>query len=76
MMEARIPAVADVVDSMASHRPYRPARGIEVTLQEIGDNSGILYDAQVSKACQRLFLEQGFTLEYDQGLHPDPAPAP
>lgn len=63
LVEARILAVADVVDSMASHRPYRPSRGIEASLQEIDTNSGILYDAAVVQACRRLFLEQGFTLD-------------
>ncbi len=64
LIEARILAVADVVDSMASHRPYRPSRGIAASLQEIEANSGILYDGVVARACRRLF-EQGFTLEGD-----------
>ncbi len=62
LMEARILVVADVVESMASHRPYRPARGIEAALDEILKNSGILYDAAVADACRRLFLEKGFHL--------------
>jgi HD-GYP domain-containing protein (c-di-GMP phosphodiesterase class II) len=62
LMEARILVVADVVESMASHRPYRPARGIDAALDEILKNSGILYDAAVADACRRLFLEKGFHL--------------
>jgi HD-GYP domain-containing protein (c-di-GMP phosphodiesterase class II) len=61
-MEARIMAVADVVESMASHRPYRPALGIDIALEEIEKNRGILYDAAVSDACLRLFREKGYKL--------------
>jgi PAS domain S-box-containing protein len=62
LMEARILAVADVVESMASHRPYRPAIGIEAALEEIKKNKGILYDDAVADACLRLFREKGFKL--------------
>jgi len=62
-MEARIMAVADVVESMASHRPYRPALGIEVALEEIEKNKVIFYDNAVVDACLRLFREKGFKLE-------------
>lgn len=61
--EARIIAVADVVEAMASHRPYRPALGIEPALDEIVRNSGLLYDPEVVAACCRLFQERGFSLE-------------
>ena len=54
-MEARIIAVADVVEAMASHRPYRPATGIEAALKEIDDNKGVLYDGSVVEACLELF---------------------
>ena len=63
LMEARILAVADVVESMASHRPYRPAIGVEAALEEIERNKGILYDDAVADACLRLFREKGFQLE-------------
>jgi len=63
LMEARIMAVADVVESMASHRPYRPALGIEVALEEIEKNKGILYDATVADACLKLFGEKGYQLK-------------
>jgi HD-GYP domain-containing protein (c-di-GMP phosphodiesterase class II) len=60
--EARILAVADVVEAMASHRPYRPALGLPAALQEIEDNSGLLYDSAVVTACLRLFREKNFQL--------------
>ena len=61
--EARIMSVADVVEAMASHRPYRAAIGLDEALKEISMNSGILYDADVVDACIRLFREKGFKLE-------------
>ena len=63
LMEARIMAVADVVEAMASHRPYRPALGIDAALEEIEKNSGTVYDSTVVAACLRLFREKGFQLE-------------
>jgi response regulator RpfG family c-di-GMP phosphodiesterase len=62
-MEARILAVADVVESMSSHRPYRASLGINAALEEIRAKSGILYDAAVVGACLDLFLIKGFTWE-------------
>lgn len=62
LMEARILAVCDVVESMASHRPYRAALGIDAALEEIEDNRGVLYDADVVDACLRLFREKNFNL--------------
>ncbi|MBU3932161.1 MAG: HD-GYP domain-containing protein, partial [Proteobacteria bacterium] len=61
-IEARILAVADVVEAMASHRPYRPTLGIDVALKEIEKNRGIFYDNTVADACLRLFREKGFQL--------------
>ena len=63
LMEARILAVSDVVESMASHRPYRPSLGIEVALEEIENNKGTLYDNTVADVCLKLFREKGFQLE-------------
>jgi PAS domain S-box-containing protein/putative nucleotidyltransferase with HDIG domain len=63
IMEARILAVADVVEAMASYRPYRPAIGVEAALNEIEKNKGTLYDADAVDACLRLFQEKGFQLE-------------
>jgi PAS domain S-box-containing protein len=60
IMEARIMAVADVVEAMSSHRPYRPALGIGIALEEIEKNKGTLYDAAVVDVCLRLFREEGF----------------
>ena len=62
ILEARILAVADVVEAIATHRPYRPARGIEHALEEIRKNRGILYDADVVDACLRLFLEKNYLM--------------
>jgi len=62
LMDARIMAVADVVESMASHRPYRPGLGIDIALEEIEKNRGTLYDADAVDACLRLFREKGFQL--------------
>jgi HD-GYP domain-containing protein (c-di-GMP phosphodiesterase class II) len=62
-MEARIMAVADVVEAMASHRPYRPGLGIDMALEKIGKNRETLYDNAVVDACLRLFREKGYQLE-------------
>jgi putative nucleotidyltransferase with HDIG domain len=55
--EARLLAVADVVEAMASHRPYRPAPGIEAALAEIREGAGTRYDAAVVAACEQAFAE-------------------
>jgi len=62
LIEASILAVADVVEAMASHRPYRPGLGIDAALNEIEKNRGIFYDKAVADACLRLFREKGFKL--------------
>jgi PAS domain S-box-containing protein len=62
LMEARIMAVADVVEAMGSHRPYRPTLGIEIALEEITKNKSILYDNAVVDACLKLFREKGYQL--------------
>jgi HD-GYP domain-containing protein (c-di-GMP phosphodiesterase class II) len=62
LLESRILAVADVVESMASYRPYRPALGIDAALNEIEKNRGTLYDNAVVDACLRLIREKGFQL--------------
>jgi len=53
---------ADVVEAMASHRPYRAALGIDMALEEIEKNKGIIYDDSVAAACLRLFREKGYKL--------------
>ena len=62
LIEARILAVADVVEAMASHRPYRAALGIDLALNEISKNRGSSYDSKVVDACLRLFNEKGYRL--------------
>jgi putative nucleotidyltransferase with HDIG domain len=60
LLEARIVAVADVVEAMSSHRPYRAAQGINSALKEIEQGRGSVYDADVVDACLRLFAEKRF----------------
>jgi len=63
LLEAKIIGVADVVEAMSSHRPYRPALGTDKALEEISKNRSILYDPKVVDACLRLFRERGFKFE-------------
>ena len=60
--EARIMAVADVIEAMSSHRPYRPGLGIETALAEIERGRGTAYDADTADACLRLFREKRYQL--------------
>jgi len=60
LLEARILGVADVVEAMASHRPYRPALGIDKALEEIYHKKGNLYDPEVVDVCLKLFAEKRF----------------
>ncbi|OIO71748.1 MAG: phosphohydrolase [Zetaproteobacteria bacterium CG_4_9_14_3_um_filter_49_83] len=62
-LEARIVAVADVVEAMLSHRPYREAQAVEVALEEIKQRRGTLYDPLVVDACLSLFQLKNFRLE-------------
>ena len=66
MPQARIIGVADVVEAMSSHRPYRPALGIEKALNEIENNKATLYDPDVVDVCLKLFREKGFKFSKDQ----------
>ena len=63
LLEARILGVADVVEAMSSHRPYRPALGIDKALEKISKNKGILYDPEVVDMCLDLFKEKEFKFE-------------
>lgn len=63
LLEARIVAVADTFEAMASHRPYRPSLGVEKALAEIEHNAGTLYDEEVVKACLSLIKEDRFCFE-------------
>ena len=63
LLESQIISVADVVEAIASHRPYRPALGIDVALEEIERKKGVFYDPDVVEACLGLFREKGFKFE-------------
>ena len=71
LLEARILAVADVVEAMSSHRPYRPALGLEQALAELESGAGQLYDAEVVNACVRLMRRRPDLLP-EQGLQHQP----
>ncbi|MCJ7689889.1 MAG: HD-GYP domain-containing protein [Clostridiaceae bacterium] len=60
IFESKILAVADVVEAMLSHRPYRPAFSIGIVLQEIEENKNILYDAKIVDACTNLLKKNKF----------------
>ncbi|MGD0276930.1 MAG: PAS domain S-box protein [Syntrophales bacterium] len=62
LIESRILMVADVVEAMGAHRPYRPAAGLDLALDEISKNRGILYDPEAVDACLRLFHTKGYKL--------------
>jgi PAS domain S-box-containing protein/putative nucleotidyltransferase with HDIG domain len=64
IIEARIMAVADVVEAMASHRPYRPALGLERAMEEVLHFRGIKYDAACVDACLNVFTKNGFDVEH------------
>jgi HD-GYP domain-containing protein (c-di-GMP phosphodiesterase class II) len=63
MLEARILAVADVVEAMSFHRPYRPAHGIEKALAEVEEKRSTIFDDLVVTTCLRLFREKGFQFQ-------------
>jgi PAS domain S-box-containing protein/putative nucleotidyltransferase with HDIG domain len=63
LVEASIIAVADVVEAMSSHRPYRPSLGTPAALEEISRQKGVLYDPGVVDACLKVFRQPGFTLD-------------
>jgi putative nucleotidyltransferase with HDIG domain len=63
LLEAKIINVADVVEAMSSHRPYREVLGVDVALDEITKNKGVLYDSEIVDVCVKLFKEKGFRFE-------------
>ena len=67
LMEARIIAVADTVEAMSSHRPYRAGKGIEAALEEVASQRGKGFDPDVADACLRLFREKEFRLDEEPG---------
>jgi HD-GYP domain-containing protein (c-di-GMP phosphodiesterase class II) len=62
LIESKILAVADIVEAMSAHRPYRPALGLEVALKEIEKQAGVTLDEDIVKVCLSLFREKGFKL--------------
>jgi putative nucleotidyltransferase with HDIG domain len=66
VLGARILAVADVVEAMASHRPYRPGLGPDRALDEIERNAGVTYDPDVARACLDLFHQKRFAFDYGE----------
>jgi putative nucleotidyltransferase with HDIG domain len=80
--EARLLGVADVVEAMASHRPYRPSLGLEAALAEIKRGSGVLYDAEVVEACLALLSQDAAEFDnimaaasQEREIRPEPVPA-
>jgi putative nucleotidyltransferase with HDIG domain len=76
LLEARIIALADVVEAMASHRPFRPARGIDAAMDEIEEHRGTLYDPEVVDTCVKLFREKRYTLNDREEPPTPPPPSP
>ena len=62
-IEARIICVADVIEAMSSHRPYRAILGLKEAVREITDNEDILYDRDVVRACKKVICEKGFSFD-------------
>jgi len=67
-LKAQVLAVADVVEAMAAHRPYRPALGIDAALEEIRTERGTLYDVAVADACIELFDSREFSFTDDDRI--------
>ena len=72
LLEAKILGVADVMDAITSHQPYRAARGLDRALEEISRNRGVLYDPGAVGACLKLFKQKGFKFEEDTRNHDQP----
>lgn len=68
ILEARILSVADVVEAIASHRPYRAALGMDFAINEISSNQGILYDANVVDSCIKVLKREEFVFDEDEVL--------
>lgn len=68
LLEAKIIAIADTVDAISSHRPYRSARGIDTALREIQNGKGNAFDPEAVDACVRLFTEKGFEFSTESPL--------
>jgi PAS domain S-box-containing protein/putative nucleotidyltransferase with HDIG domain len=72
LLEAKILGVADVIEAMSSHRPYRPALGMAKALEEISQNAGVLYDKEVVEACLKVLQQDGFGFRYEGTPAPNP----
>jgi PAS domain S-box-containing protein/putative nucleotidyltransferase with HDIG domain len=72
LLEAKILGVADVIEAMSSHRPYRPALGMSKALEEISQKSGVLYDKDVVEACLKVLQQNGFGFRYEGTPVPNP----
>jgi putative two-component system response regulator len=62
LIESRILALADVIEAISTHRPYRPALGVDAALAEVESGAGVLYDAEAAEASRRLFRDRGYIL--------------
>jgi HD-GYP domain-containing protein (c-di-GMP phosphodiesterase class II) len=62
LVESRILALADVIEAISTHRPYRPALGVDAALAEVESGAGVLYDAEAAEASRRLFRDRGYIL--------------
>jgi PAS domain S-box-containing protein len=74
LLASKVIMVADVVEAMMSHRPYRPALGLDTALAEIGRGAGTLYDAEVCRACASVFRDGPFDLSPQSGWETAPSP--
>ena len=72
LMEARIICVADVIEAMSSHRPYRAVLGLKEAVREITENTGVLYDRDVVRACKKVIYEKGFDFNKIQSIESEP----
>jgi response regulator RpfG family c-di-GMP phosphodiesterase len=72
LLEARILAVSDVFETMSSHRPYRPALGLNRAIEELVHNKGRLYDTAVAETCLKLIVEKGFRFGDNRGSFEEP----
>jgi PAS domain S-box-containing protein/putative nucleotidyltransferase with HDIG domain len=72
LLEAKILGVADVIEAMSSHRPYRPALGMAKALEEISQHIGVLYDKDVVEACLKVLQQNGFGFRYEGTPAPNP----
>jgi HD-GYP domain-containing protein (c-di-GMP phosphodiesterase class II) len=68
LIEAQVLMVADVVEAMSSHRPYRPSRGNKLALEEVMKNKGLLYNSKAVDACLKLFLNDGFQFDHSSDV--------